>query len=123
MTDPRPASTQRPPGRSRRGRWATVVTTGAAVTVVAVGAGACGFDAPSAVVGVVVDSCDPGQDRGSGMVVAPGLVLTSAHVLAGAQGIQVVRDDRTAPATIVAFDPEMDLAYLSTDLPGRPIPL
>ncbi|MEO6570860.1 MAG: trypsin-like peptidase domain-containing protein, partial [Ilumatobacteraceae bacterium] len=42
---------------------------------------------------------------------------------AGAQGIQVVRDDRTAPATIVAFDPEMDLAYLSTDLPGRPIPL
>lgn len=47
------------------------------------------------------------------MVVAPGLVLTAAHVVAGADEIVVSRPGRpTATATIVAFDPEMDLAYL-----------
>lgn len=78
---------------------------------------------PSAVVAIVVpDSCGPGLETGSGALVAPGLVLTSAHVLAGADSIEVVRNGRSLPGTIVAFDPEMDLAYVAVDgLQGAPL--
>ena len=75
-------------------------------------------------VGVVVsgDSCGPGLETGSGALVAPGLVLTSAHVVAGAGAFDVVRDGRSMAGTVVGFDPEMDLAYLSVDgLGGEPL--
>lgn len=71
-------------------------------------------------VGLVVDSCDPGTETGSGVVVAPGLALTSAHVVAGAESITVEQRGRASAGTIVGFDPEMDLAYVSFDaLPTR----
>lgn len=76
---------------------------------------ACAPDPPTAVVGLVIDSCDPGQENGSGIVVAPDLVLTAAHVVAGAKGIRVEQHGRTSAGTIVAFDPEMDLAYVAFD--------
>ena len=82
---------------------------------------ACAPDPPAAVVGLIVDSCDPGIELGSGMVVAPGLALTSAHVVAGAEAIRVEQQGRSSPGTIVGFDPEMDLAYVSFD--GLPIRL
>ncbi len=44
-----------------------------------------------------------------------GLVLTAAHVVAGADAIEVVAGDRRVAATIVGFDPEMDLAYLRVE--------
>ncbi|MDJ0771497.1 MAG: trypsin-like peptidase domain-containing protein [Ilumatobacter sp.] len=90
------------------------ITIGAVVGVAVLLSG-CAPDPPSAVVGIVVDACDPGEEVGSGAVVAPGLVLTSAHVVAGATDIQVRRNGGTVAATIVGFDPEMDLAYLSFD--------
>ena len=71
---------------------------------------------PSAVVGIVIhDSCDPGIEVGSGALVAPGLVLTSAHVVAGATTIEVVRDGESAQGRIVGFDPNMDLAYVAVE--------
>lgn len=78
---------------------------------------------PSGVVGVIVeDSCRPGIEIGSGAQVAPGVVLTSAHVIAGAGSISVVGGGRSVPGRIVGFDPEMDLAYLAADgLPGLPL--
>ena len=83
---------------------------------------ACAPDPPSAVIGIVVDSCDPGQEMGSGMIVAPGLALTAAHVVAGADEIVVVHDTRESVATVTGFDPEMDLAYLTFDaVPTRSI--
>jgi len=83
------------------------------MTLVALASGCASSGAPSAVVGVVVDdTCDPGIKFGSGVLVQPDLVLTSAHVLAGAAGIEVTRDGQSVPAEVVAFDPEMDLAYL-----------
>ncbi len=91
--------------------------------VVAVVITGCAPDAaPSAVVGIVVsDSCRPGLETGSGALVAPGLVLTSAHVLAGAGSFQVVRDGQSLPGSVVGFDPEMDLAYVAVDgLDGVP---
>ncbi|MGY6499589.1 MAG: MarP family serine protease [Acidimicrobiales bacterium] len=50
---------------------------------------------------------------GSGFVVADDLVVTNAHVVAGEPTTGVTRDDGTTlPATVVAFDPERDLAVL-----------
>jgi S1-C subfamily serine protease len=76
---------------------------------------ACAPDPPSAVVELVVDSCDPGIESGSGILIAPGLVLTSAHVLAGARAITVVQGGVAGAGTIVGFDPNMDLAYVAFD--------
>ena len=77
----------------------------------------CAPDAtPSAVVGIVVDdACDPGIETGSGAIVAPGLVLTAAHVLSGGFSIRVIRDGRSVIAEVVGFDPDLDLAYLAID--------
>lgn len=76
---------------------------------------ACAPDPPASVVGIVVDSCGPGVETGSGIVVERGLALTSAHVVAGAEGITVHHGDRAVDGDIVAFDPEMDLAYVAFD--------
>ena len=83
---------------------------------------ACAPDPPSAVIGIVVDSCEPGQEVGSGMIVAPGLALTAAHVVAGADEIVVLHGERRLGATVTGFDPEMDLAYLTFDAtPAHPL--
>ena len=87
-----------------------------AVAIVAIAAGCAPDAAPSAVVGIIVDdTCDPGIETGSGAIVAPGIVLTAAHVLTGAVSVRVIRDGRSVAAEVVGFDPEMDLAYLAID--------
>lgn len=77
---------------------------------------ACAPDPPSAVVEVVVEGCPPGLDTGSGAVVGDGLIITSAHTLRGAESISVSNGDDHVEATIVGFDPDMDLAYLAADI-------
>lgn len=97
-------------------------TIAALVAIVALASG-CAPDPPSAVVGLSVVGCRPHPEVGSGLFVAldhPGaaggpLVLTSAHVVAGAREITVTRGDASAPGTVVAFDPQMDLAYVAVD--------
>lgn len=102
--------------RSRR-RAGTIAAT--AVFVMAVGA-SCAPDAPDAAVGLSVEACDPGIEVGSGMLIAPGLVLTAAHVVSGADAVTVHHRGRDLPGTVVGFDPNMDLAYLAVDaLPTR----
>lgn len=89
-----------------------------ALTVVAVLIGGCANDPPSAAVGIEVLGCGPGIEQGSGMIVdtvTGPLVLTSAHVVKGARSITVTRGDTRATATVVAFDPEMDLAHLAVE--------
>jgi S1-C subfamily serine protease len=56
--------------------------------------------------------------EGSGWVVAPGRVVTNAHVVAAASGIsvQVAGVGRSLPARLVVFDPQRDLAVLA--VPG-----
>lgn len=83
------------------------------LAVAALALTACAPDPPAGVVGLAVDSCDPGIENGAGIVVAPGLALTSAHVVAGGKGISVHHADRAFEGTIVGFDPEMDLAYVA----------
>lgn len=58
---------------------------------------------------------------GSGFVVAPGLVATNAHVVAGTTDLELITTDgRHADATVVAFDPRVDLALIRTPL-DRPV--
>lgn len=79
--------------------------------------------APSTV-NVETAGCGATQD-GSGFVAAPELVVTNAHVVAGADQIRVLRDDgERLLATLVGFDPGRDLAVLR--VPGidrQPLPL
>jgi len=76
----------------------------------------CGTNATDLhAVGIRAEGCRSTAELGSGLLVGSGLVLTSAHVVAGADTITVLIDtDTEADATIVGFDPFMDLAYLRT---------
>jgi S1-C subfamily serine protease len=69
-------------------------------------------------------ACSRIQD-GSGFVVAPGLVVTNAHVVAGEDETEVHLDDGSErDAVVVAFDPSRDLAVLRVeDLDRAPLPL
>ncbi len=62
------------------------------------------------------------EQEGSGFVVAPGLVATNAHVIAGEGdgNTQVVVGNNSYAATAVLFDPSFDLAVLRTDAPLGP---
>ncbi len=69
-------------------------------------------------------ACNRVQD-GTGFVVADGLVVTNAHVVAGERKTELERDDGTrVAAEVVAFDPARDLAVLRArglDRPALPI--
>jgi S1-C subfamily serine protease len=57
---------------------------------------------------------------GSGVTVQPGLVVTNAHVVAGADEVQLLRPDgERVAATVVRFDPGRDLALLAADGLGQ----
>ncbi len=59
--------------------------------------------------------------EGSGFVVAPGLIVTNAHVVAGEDETAVQRSDGSeVRARVVAFDPNRDLAVLRADDLDRP---
>jgi S1-C subfamily serine protease len=64
------------------------------------------------------------DSEGSGWVVMRGRVVTNAHVVAGASSIVVRESGSTSVerATLVAFDPERDLAVLDVaDLDAAPL--
>jgi S1-C subfamily serine protease len=95
-----------------RSAWAGLVLL--VLSLLVIGSG-CADDPPSAVVGLSVAGCPPGEAHGTGTIVAPGLVLTSAHVVKGADEIRVTNGDWSTTGTIAAFDPNMDLAYVRLD--------
>ncbi|MCL4446299.1 MAG: MarP family serine protease [Actinobacteria bacterium] len=55
--------------------------------------------------------------EGTGFVVAPGLLLTNAHVIAGETHTQVWDAGTPYPATPILFDPNFDVALLRTTAP------
>jgi serine protease DegS len=60
------------------------------------------------------------RSLGSGVIMTDeGHILTNAHVIAGADAIQVLlQDGRSAQAMVIASDPDTDLAVLKIDLAG-----
>jgi hypothetical protein len=77
--------------------------------------------AARSVVRVVGTACGLGIE-GSGWVIAPGEVVTNAHVVAGESDTTVEPDGRQSglPATVILFDPRNDLAILR--VPGLGLP-
>jgi S1-C subfamily serine protease len=79
--------------------------------------------AGGSVVRVLGTACGLGIE-GSGWVVAPGLVVTNAHVVAGEEDTTVTtQSGASLEATPVHYDPENDLALLRIDarLPVLPV--
>ena len=86
---------------------------------------ACGSDAPAAplssdriresAVQVAATGCRAVEIRGAGMMVADGRIATVAHVVAGATRLEVRGAHGTAEATVVYFDPVLDVALLKVD--------
>jgi S1-C subfamily serine protease len=86
--------------------------------VAAAGLAACGDDPDPALplqaaVEVVTSGCGPVEGRGDGLVVAPGRVLTAAHVVAGSDHVQVSTSSGTTTAEVTVFDPFNDVAVLA----------
>ncbi|AGW40324.1 serine protease [Leifsonia xyli subsp. cynodontis DSM 46306] len=77
----------------------------------------------SSVVTVLASKPACGIDsEGSGWVVQPGRVVTNAHVVAGAASVVIRDGDDIDRATLLAFDPERDLAVLGvTGLSAPPL--
>lgn len=60
------------------------------------------------------------QVNGTGVIIAPGYVVTNAHVVAGATTVRVALDTGVADAVPVLFDPSLDVAVLyAPHLAGR----
>lgn len=79
--------------------------------------------AGASVVRVLGTACGLGIE-GSGWVVAPGFVVTNAHVIAGEDDTTVTtQQGASLDATVIHYDPENDLALLRVDaeLPVLPI--
>ena len=53
--------------------------------------------------------------HGAGLMVAEGKVATVAHVVAGASSVEVRGKHGSGPATVVYFDPVLDVAVLKVD--------
>jgi S1-C subfamily serine protease len=72
------------------------------------------------VVKVEGPACNKLQD-GSGFVLRDGLIATNAHVVAGERTTTIIRDDgRRFDGSVVAFDPERDLAIVRVSAFDRP---
>lgn len=97
--EPLPAPPVGTPGTAEAGR----IAAAALASTVAVESVACVFTL-----------------TGTGFVVEPGYVVTNAHVVAGATSTRVSIDGRSAEATVVLFDPELDVALLHA--PGLDAP-
>ena len=80
-------------------------------------------DARPAAISVRAGGCNPSDDIGSGSMIDADLAVTAAHVVAGADEIDVVgADGATRSADVVMFDPDLDLAVLRTSDPiGAPL--
>ncbi|MEM0030838.1 MAG: trypsin-like peptidase domain-containing protein [Desulfurococcaceae archaeon] len=67
---------------------------------------------------------EPVKGYGSGFIIAPGYVVTNAHVVKGATKVSIIFSDGfISSAKIVAMDPRRDLALLRTEEHGVPIKL
>jgi len=76
--------------------------------------------AARATVRVTTRACDS-QVTGTAFLVSPGYLVTNAHVVAGASTIRVTSAAGTDDATVVMFDPTLDLALLRVPQLQQPV--
>ncbi len=70
----------------------------------------------------VISSACGKQVTGTGAIFANGYLVTNAHVVAGARAIRVTIGSDVADATVVLFDPDLDVAVLhAPGLSGPPL--
>ena len=75
--------------------------------------------ATASTVNVETEGCGR-RFEGSGFAAESDTIVTNAHVVAGADTVQVRRPDGSLrPATVVVFDPDRDLAVLAVDDLGQ----
>ena len=102
-------------------RTVSLVVRSISIALVATsGLVACGDDpdpprAAAAAVEVVATGCGLIEGRGDGLVIAPGRVLTVAHVVAGSDQVEVSNQFGTTTAVVTVFDPANDVAVLAVD--------
>jgi S1-C subfamily serine protease len=66
------------------------------------------------------NDCGRGVE-GSGFVYSQDRLMTNAHVVAGVDDPDVEIGDHTVPATVVEYDPELDIAVLALDTGSVPL--
>jgi S1-C subfamily serine protease len=60
--------------------------------------------------------------EGTGFVIAPGRVMSNAHVVAGSESVTVQADGQEYDAFVVSYDPNADISILDVpDLPSAPL--
>jgi hypothetical protein len=92
-----------------------LASCGAAGTPMAIPTTVPAANIAESAVQVVANGCSPVEVHGAGLMVAPGRIATVAHVVAGANDIEVRGANGAAPATVVYFDPILDVAVLKVD--------
>ncbi|HXV93466.1 MAG TPA: MarP family serine protease, partial [Pseudonocardia sp.] len=71
---------------------------------------------------VLASGCGATGSAGSGFVPEPGYVVTNAHVVAGFDQVSVRDAGGRHPATVIGFDPALDVAVLAApDVTAPPI--
>ncbi|MDH3706281.1 MAG: trypsin-like peptidase domain-containing protein [Acidimicrobiia bacterium] len=73
-------------------------------------------------VAIEAEGCGPVPRTSAGTVVGPGLVLTAAHPVVGADRIVVDHQGQLVEATVAEADPALDLAVLRVPDLGAPAP-
>jgi serine protease Do len=71
-------------------------------------------------VGPAVVGLGRGWGRGSGVIVAPGRVLTNAHVLRGEEVAVTFGDGERAHGRVAGADPDIDVAVIAVETGERP---
>lgn len=114
-----------PRARPRVGGLALLVAICAATTSCDSGSGVDTGALADATVRVRADGCGPRTELGTGTSIGDGLVVTAAHVVAGADQVEIVdRIGDSTMAEVVWFDPALDVAALRpATSPGPPAPL
>jgi serine protease Do len=72
-------------------------------------------------VGPSVVGLGRGWGRGSGVIVAPGRVLTNAHVLRGQEVAVRFGGGDAVPGRVVGFDPDLDVAVIAAETGDAPV--
>ncbi|MGI9645238.1 MAG: trypsin-like peptidase domain-containing protein [Ilumatobacteraceae bacterium] len=77
----------------------------------------------AAAIDVRSDGCGPRVGFGTGSVIAEDVVVTAAHVGAGATAVELIDSDGSSAAgVVVLFDPDLDLAVIRAESPiGTPL--